>query len=71
MAYTTDSALLVKVNDAIDAAITGRIADYQIGARQARYIPLKALREMRAELEHRIAQTTSGGGIALTTFRRT
>lgn len=70
MAYTDDTALLATVNSAIEAIVSGRVQEYRIGARTVTYVDLKELRATRDDLERRITNTASGGGIAHATFRR-
>ena len=55
MAYTTDTALLTAVNDALQAIAEGRVSRYQINGQSAERIPVSELLQMRRELKADIA----------------
>jgi hypothetical protein len=55
------AARLASVSDAIDALVSGRVAEYTIGERRFTYLKLGELREMEKDLRAQLAAEQAGG----------
>jgi cobalamin biosynthesis protein CobD/CbiB len=61
----TAASLLVLIDAAIEALLTGGASSYSIGARTVTKLDLGTLMEERRQLQIQVARETGSGGISL------